>query len=111
MENEGIKYDEGKPDISLIPYSALEEEAYAFMLGMKKYGRYNFTKGMAITRVLASAMRHILAFLWEQSWDEESGRSHLGHARACLAMAIEMLRIGTATDDRPDYVKRFKDAA
>ncbi len=99
-EGTGTKNDQGKPDLSLIPLSALEEEAKGFMLGAQKYGRHNYKKGMESHRLVAAALRHIQA--WEQSEDNdpESGASHLGHARCCLAMLIELKRLGRLTDTR-----------
>lgn len=97
----GIKFDQGKPDLSLIPYSAAREEARGFMLGAEKYGRYNFTKGMEASRIVAAALRHINTWFHDlEEKDPESGAHHLGHARCCLAMLIETQRLGTLIDNR-----------
>jgi Domain of unknown function (DUF5664) len=96
----GKKFDAGKPDLSLIPLSALEEEARGFMLGAEKYGRYNYCAGLEATRLLAAALRHIHAVLQGDDLDPESGAHHLGHARCCLAMYLETRRLGTLKDNR-----------
>lgn len=96
----GKKDDQGKADLSLIPLVAMTEEAKGFMLGEKKYGRYNFTKGLQASRLIAAAMRHILQWQQGEDLDPESGASHLGHARCCLAMLLECQRLGTLVDDR-----------
>jgi hypothetical protein len=96
----GKKYDAGKPDLSLIPLEALAEEARGFMLGEKKYGRYNYTGGMEASRLVAAALRHITQWMGGEDNDPESGASHLGHARCCLAMLIHTQQLGTLKDNR-----------
>ena len=91
--NVGLKYDENKPDLTLIPRIALEQEAFAMMFGARKYGRDNYKLGMSKKRLLAAAMRHIVAYTDGETNDQESGVDHLGHARACLGMIMELIRI------------------
>jgi hypothetical protein len=95
-----VKFDSGKPDLSLNPSVALEEMAYAFMLGEKKYGRYNFHNGMEASRLVAACLRHVHAWNEGENLDKESGRSHLGHALACLAMILQQQKLGTLRDNR-----------
>lgn len=97
---QGKKNDAGKADISLIPLSALEVEARGFMLGEQKYGRYNYCKGMEATRLVGAALRHLLKWQEGEDLDTESGFSHLGHVRCCMAMLIETQRLGTLIDNR-----------
>lgn len=96
----GTKHDEGKVDYTLVPTPALEAEAKALMFGEKKYGRYNYTKGFEAQRLLAAALRHILAYRDGHDNDSESGVHHLGHARACLGMLLHCDQLGTLRDDR-----------
>jgi hypothetical protein len=96
----GKKFDIGKPDLSLIPLPALIEEAKGFMLGESKYGRYNYTEGMEASRLVAAALRHITIWMEGEDNDQESGASHLGHARCCLAMLIHTQQLGTLKDNR-----------
>jgi hypothetical protein len=96
----GTKHDNGKPDLSLVPYSFLMEVAKALMYGEKKYGRYNFEKGFPTHRLLSAALRHIWAYVNGEDKDPESGLSHLAHAGASLAMLVRCLELGTATDTR-----------
>lgn len=105
MSNEAKKYDAGKADLSLIPTVAIEQMARAFMLGEKKYGRYNFYKGMEASRLTAAALRHIHAWNEGEELDPESGYSHLGHALACIAMILKQQELGTLKDNRYDKVQ------
>ena len=100
MTKKGIKHDSGKPDLSLIPYSALIEAAKGFMLGAQKYGRYNYTEGLEASRLVAAALRHLAAWNQGEDTDPESGASHLGHVICCAAMIIECQRLHTLSDDR-----------
>lgn len=70
------------------------------MLGEQKYGRYNYCEGMEVSRLAGASLRHIYQWLAGEDTDPESGASHLGHARCCLAMIIETVHLGTAKDNR-----------
>jgi len=96
----GIKHDQDKPDLSLLPKEALEAMAYAFMHGEKKYGRYNFRAGMEWHRPLAAALRHITSFNEGEDIDADSNGSHLGHALAAIAMLIVYQQKGLGKDTR-----------
>jgi hypothetical protein len=96
----GIKHDEDKMDLSLVPKIAMEEMAKAFMLGEKKYGRYNYCKGMEASRLVASTLRHITAWNDGEDNDPESGNCHLGHALAGLAMILRQRELGSLIDNR-----------
>jgi hypothetical protein len=103
-KTEGVKYDMGKPDLSLCPKVALEEMAKAFMIGEKKYGRYNYLKGMEVHRLVAAAMRHLTAFNEGEDYDPEYGTTkHLGHALASIAMILDMEANKTMKETR--YVR------
>lgn len=99
----GIKFDGDKPDMTLIPREAMLQMAEAFTHGAKKYGRHNFRGGLAISRQVAAALRHIYQFLDGENIDQESHCSHLGSALASLAMACYTLENKPKLDDR--YVK------
>lgn len=98
--SEGIKYDQGKPSISLIPVEALLGEAEVFDFGAKKYGKHNFRLGMNHTRVLDAALRHILAIVRGEDLDPETGKPHWAHARCCLSMYAYFQAAGVGKDDR-----------
>lgn len=97
----GIKFDQGKPDLSLNPRSALEAMARAFMVGEKKYGRDNYRNGMEASRYLGAALRHLAAFGEREDLDPEYKTPHLGHALASIAMLIECQHNGSLIDNRP----------
>ena len=96
----GTKHDDGKPDLSLVPYIAVSTEALALGFGEKKYGRYNYTSGFEVSRLTAAALRHIYQYNSGETFDHESGLHHIGHARACLAILLHCEQLGTLRDNR-----------
>lgn len=94
------KDDSGKPPISLIPREALEECAHALAYGAEKYSRHGFRAGLRYSRLADAALRHIIKFMDGQDIDDESGKSHLGHALASLAMLAYMSSKRPDMDDR-----------
>lgn len=96
----GIKHDNGKPDLSLLPPYAKERIALAFMDGERKYGRYNYLKGMEWSRLLAAIDRHLTAFTRGENCAADSGLNHLWHAGAGIMMLIEYFERNIGNDNR-----------
>jgi len=85
----GIKHDSEKPDLSLVPRALLEEAAFAFMHGAKKYGRYNYLKGLDSNRLVSAAMRHLAAYADGEEHDAD-GFHHLGGVAASIGMLLDL---------------------
>lgn len=96
----GVKYDNGKADLSLLSYEALSEISRAFEFGAKKYGRYNYLGGMEWTRIISALLRHAYAFAWGEDNDKESGLSHLAHCGACVIMLLDFSTKKLGSDNR-----------
>lgn len=94
------KNDQDKPDLSLIPQVLLVEIAKAFMVGEKKYGRYNYTKGHNSSQLIAAALRHLTAYNDGQDYDPTDGQHHLGSVGACIGMLLRQEELGTLKDNR-----------
>ena len=101
-----LHFDLGKPKVSLIPYSALREEAYGMEYGVLKYSRDDWRKGMKLTRVAESTIRHMFNWLETETYDLESGLHHLANARASLGILIELLKTKPELDDRHEGVRK-----
>lgn len=104
LANIPIKADTGKPDVTLIPYEAVEEIAKVLEFGAKKYARDNWKAGTGFkyTRIIASLLRHIYAYLRGEDNDPESGLSHMAHA-GCNVMFLlyyEKYKAKYSNDDR-----------
>jgi hypothetical protein len=94
------KNDSEKPDLALLPGSAKRGIARAFMDGEKKYGRYNYLKGMEWSRLIAAADRHLTSFTEGEDVADDSQLNHLYHAGACIMMLIEFYEKGIGIDNR-----------
>ena len=97
----GARYNDDKPDLSLIPLCTLEDEARVWAYGKKKYAAWNWAKGMDWSVPYACAMRHLAAWQRGEDIDLESGQSHLAHAMCNLRMLTLYSRTYTEGDDRP----------
>jgi len=101
----GVKHDQDKAMLALIPPLAEEQMALAFTEGYHKYGMYNWREGssLGVVRLLSAARRHINKTLRGEDLDPEMKRvkvHHLGAALACLAMAYETIVLKPELDDR-----------
>lgn len=75
-----LRYDAGKPPISLVPPEAILALAEVSDFGAKKYSVRNWEKGMSYSRMYDSCQRHLLAYLGGEYRDTESNLPHLYHA-------------------------------
>jgi hypothetical protein len=96
----GIKLDAEKPDMSLLSSTALLKTAEVMSFGKRKYAAHNWRKGINYSRLIAAAMRHIVAYNNGEDKDPESGLSHLAHASCCIQFLIEFENTRTDLDDR-----------
>lgn len=112
-EMSGVKFDNGKPPLGLIPRQALEAEARVMAFGAEKYGRDNWRGGMDWSRLTDAALRHITAFVDGEDLDPETGLPHLAHARCCMAFLLAYGALELGQDDRHHQrtVKENPDAA
>jgi hypothetical protein len=99
----GLKFDHGKPPLSLLSRVWLEGTASVLAYGAKKYAAHNWRKGMQHSRLLDALQRHILAFQDGEDFDDESKLAHLFHASCCLMFLAENhIR-------RPEWDDRYKE--
>lgn len=113
---QAVKGDAGKPDLSLLSPIWIFAVAEVLTYGEKKRGRWNWRKGMALSRMLAAALRHIFQFLNGEDYDfdpncedckkgdclKHSGKCHLDNAACMLMFARELW------ETRPDLDDRYK---
>ena len=98
---EAVKHDAFKPQLWLIPKSALDEEAAVFEFGIAKHGLHNWrTNPQSWSKMISAAMRHLVDFNACQDFDKESGLHALAHVRARCAMLIEYMTTHPELDDR-----------
>lgn len=98
--SENQKDGSDKCPLSKLPYGPMEEIAWVLAFGDEKYARGNWRNGTEWLRYSDAALRHIFAWLERQEGDEESGRSHLAHAAACLIFLMYYEQNGVGDDNR-----------
>lgn len=83
----GAKRDmqEGKGDMVSLPNMAILRLSKHYESGAKKYGRWNYTKGIPLSSFMDSSLRHIFKYL--AGWDDED---HLSAAAFNILGAMEM---------------------
>lgn len=91
-----MKFQEGKPKMSLMYASFIEEVVRVREYGIKKHGSAEGWKTTTVIQHLDSALRHLIAykawFLSEsvgEEYDPESGLDHLAHCACNLMFEIE----------------------
>jgi hypothetical protein len=98
----GVKHDGEKVDMSLLSSIAVHKIAQVMTFGKRKYSANNWRGGIAYSRLIGAALRHVFAWLGGESLDPETGYSHLAHASCCLMMLLEF------ESTRPELDDRFK---
>lgn len=91
-EQQADRYNSGKPKLSYIPLNLLKDCADVFEFGAEKYDRDNWRKGLPVTEILDSLLRHIGEIQDGQYLDEESGLSHHGHMMCNVIFLTDALR-------------------
>ena len=98
--NSGIKHDDKKAPLWIVPREVMEAISHVMIFGAAKYGIHNWRKGMNWTRLASASLRHITAWTNGESVDPETGYSHLWHAACCIAFLITYQAQGLGVDDR-----------
>ena len=81
---EFIKYDSGKPMISLVEPRFIEDIAKVLTFGAEKYGIENWQMCDDPRRYHDALLRHLIAYAKGEESDSETNISHLAHAGCCL---------------------------
>lgn len=79
------RFNEGKPQWSLVHFKSLEPMVRVLEFGALKYAPKNWQKPMDTMKILESMQRHLVALFDGEEVDSESGISHMGHIM-CNAM-------------------------
>lgn len=88
----GKKYDSGKLDWTLLPFSSLEGAVRVLMFGAEKYGRFNWELvENGEQRYTAALLRHLFSYISGEKTDPETGMCHMSHVLV-NAIFVEALR-------------------
>ena len=99
-QEQALRYNQGKLQWSLVDFDSLEGLVRVLEHGAAKYAPDNWKKGMPVTQVSESLMRHLFAFLRGEDVDPESGCRHLSHVM-CNTMFLEYIM-----REKPHYDNR-----
>jgi hypothetical protein len=97
----------GKPQMSLVAWEQLEDEARVWEHGIEGKNREpnNWRKATDIVKYKNSLGRHIAAFMSGEFFDPDSGLPHLDHARCniiILKNIYKKVNNGGSVDGRRD---------
>lgn len=84
---QALRYNNGKPKLSMVDLNCLEPCARVLEYGANKYARDNWKKGMNLTSILDSLMRHVADLQAGKTIDEESQQLIIGHIQ-CNALFL-----------------------
>jgi hypothetical protein len=99
-DKQALRYNQDKLQWSLVDFDSLEGMVKVLEYGAAKYAPNNWKKGMPVTKVSESLMRHLFAFLRGEDIDAESGCRHISHVM-CNVMFLEYI-----LREKPDYDDR-----
>ena len=100
-DDQTIKADAGKLQLTLVPREIIRAIARVRMYGNKKYGDSDSWRRVEIERYRDALFRHFLAYLDDpQGVDEESGIPHLEHIACNVAFLLEKEKEATNDKER-----------
>jgi hypothetical protein len=103
----GQKHDQEKVPLQLLPGKALIEIGKVLGHGAKKYDAWNWTKGIAFSRIIGAVLRHVIAFNEGEDLDPETGLSHIAHvACECLFLLTFVVTGRVELDDRASTIEK-----
>ena len=98
-----MKFDEGKPKLTLVPLQIIIDIARVRMFGNKKYGDPENWRNVEVERYRDAMFRHLIRYLKDpHGVDSESGLPHLAHLACNVAFLCELEKeaINNENNDR-----------
>lgn len=96
------RFGDMKVPLGLFPSSAVIYGALACADGAAKYGAYNWRdKAVEAMTYVHAAERHLRAWMDGEELAGDSGKPHLGHVLACIAILVDAIEQGNLIDNRP----------
>lgn len=100
VKTEGLKYDSEKPPLALLDPSFLDGIASVLGFGANKYAAHNWRSGIAYSRLISAAYRHLGAINKGEDLDAESKLPHAYHLGCCVMFLASMMQTRPDLDDR-----------
>lgn len=103
--SEGLRFNNGKVRVDLIPWEWIYALAYLLTLGSVKYAPRNWEKGMSWSDTMASLKRHLLAWERGEEYDPETKSHHLVSVawNALVLFSFYIRKIGKNDLPRNNY--------
>lgn len=103
----GMRKDEGKNMLDLIPPEWIWGLGEVLTQGAEKYAVRNWERGMKWSKMVGCGMRHIFKFVCGERYDPESGCHHLLHAawNILSLMTYDLRKIGE--NDLPTFEEHY----
>lgn len=100
VDGGGLRYDDGKERVDLIPADAMMELGRVYGAGAKKYAERNWERGMPWSKCLGPLLRHLFKWMRGEKFDPEDGQLHIAKVawNAIALLTYELRKIGL--DDR-----------
>lgn len=102
MENKALRYNEGKPQWSLVHMKSLEPLVRVLEFGAAKYDRHNWKKGLDLDKILDSMQRHLAKVIDGEEYDDESKLEHMGHIMANAMFYTYFSNINKSVEEGED---------
>lgn len=105
QQPQGLRYDQGKNRLDLIPAEWIWELGRVLTAGATKYNDRNWEKGMDWSKFVGPLQRHLNKFLRGEQIDEETECHHLTHVacNALMLMSYDLRGIGNDNLNREDF--------
>jgi hypothetical protein len=102
LEVKAMRFNTGKPKLSFLlsAGAAMKGLAHVFEYGAQKYARNNWMKGLPLTEVTDSLLRHLTAFIEGEENCPESGLPHVNHVLWNAFILAQLYLTRPDLDDR-----------
>jgi hypothetical protein len=103
VDGGGLRHDQGKLRVDLLPADALQEVARVMTYGAHKYAERNWERGMPWSKVAGPLDRHWLDFKLGRRVDRETKLRTMAHVacNALFLLAYEMRGLHHLDDIEP----------
>lgn len=106
VDNGGLRFNEEKPRVDLIPPEVIFSLGTTLSAGAKKYAERNWERGMNWSNTFASLVRHTWKFWRGEEVDEETGCLHVDLILVNAAFLVTYVHRGIGKDDRHIVVQK-----
>lgn len=100
QQKQAMRFNEGKPQWSLIDFDCFEPLVRVMEYGMNKYKRSNWKIGRSINQQCECLLRHCFELMSGKDYDHESQQLIIGHIQANAMMIAHTLKHHPEFDDR-----------